>query len=70
MRSILLFFIFLSTITISSQELNCQVTVNFDQVSGSNRQVFKTLETSITEFVNKNNGQIKLSNLKNVLIVL
>ena len=53
MRSILLFFIFLSTITISSQELNCQVTVNFDQVSGSNRQVFKTLETSITEFVNQ-----------------
>ena len=70
MRSILLFFIFLSTITISSQELNCQVTVNFDQVSGSNRQVFKTLETSITEFVNQKNGQIKLSNLKNVLIVL
>jgi len=45
MRRILLFFIFLSSITISSQELNCQVTVNFDQVSGSNRQVFTTLET-------------------------
>ncbi len=53
MRRILLFFIFLSSITISSQELNCQVTVNFDQVSGSNRQVFKTLETAISEFVNQ-----------------
>ena len=53
MRRILLFFIFLSTITISSQELNCQVTVNFDQVSGSNRQVFTTLETAISEFVNQ-----------------
>ena len=53
MRSILLFFIFLSSITISSQELNCQVTVNFDQVSGSNRQVFTTLETAISEFVNQ-----------------
>jgi hypothetical protein len=29
------------------------VTVNFDQVSGSNRQVFKTLETAISEFVNQ-----------------
>ena len=53
MRSILLFFIFLSTITISSQELNCQVTVNFDQVSGSNRQVFKTNSLSITFFPSK-----------------
>lgn len=53
MRRILLFFIFLLSITISSQELNCQVTVNFDQVSGSNRQVFTTLETAISEFVNQ-----------------
>ena len=53
MRRILLFFIFLSSVTISSQELNCQVTVNFDQVSGSNRQVFTTLETAISEFVNQ-----------------
>ena len=53
MRSILLFFIFLASVTISSQELNCQVTVNFDQVSGSNRQVFTTLETAISEFVNQ-----------------
>jgi hypothetical protein len=53
MRRILLFFIFLSSITISSQELNCLVTVNFDQVSGSNRQVFTTLETAISEFVNQ-----------------
>ena len=55
MRRILLFFIFLSSITISSQELNCQVTVNFDQDSGSNRQVFTTLETAISEFVNQKN---------------
>ena len=53
MRRILLFYIFLSSVTISSQELNCQVTVNFDQVSGSNRQVFTTLETAISEFVNQ-----------------
>tara|TARA_B100000795_G_scaffold229446_1_gene186545 strand:+ start:1073 stop:1960 length:888 start_codon:yes stop_codon:yes gene_type:complete len=53
MRSILVIFIFLSTITISSQELNCQVSINFDQIRGSNRQVFTTLETAVSEFVNQ-----------------
>ena len=36
-----------------SQELNCQVVINYDQVRGSNRQVFETLEKSISEFVNQ-----------------
>jgi hypothetical protein len=53
MRNILIFLLFLCTITINSQELNCQITVNFDQISGSNRQVFETLETTISEFVNQ-----------------
>ena len=53
MRNTLVFFLFLCTITINSQELNCQITVNFDQISGSNRQVFETLETTISEFVNQ-----------------
>ena len=50
---VIVFFLFLCTITINSQELNCQITVNFDQISGSNRQVFETLETTISEFVNQ-----------------
>lgn len=53
MRSILWFFIFLFTQIIYSQELNCKVSINFDQIPGSNRQVFTTLETSISEFVNQ-----------------
>ena len=53
MRSILWFFIFLFSQTIYSQELNCKVSINFDQIPGSNRQVFSTLETSISEFVNQ-----------------
>ena len=53
MRSILWFFIFLFSLTIYSQELNCKVSINFDQIPGSNRQVFSTLETSISEFVNQ-----------------
>ncbi|WP_232457095.1 type IX secretion system protein PorD [Polaribacter sp. SA4-12] len=36
-----------------SQELNCLVTVNYNQVQGSNTQVFKTLENSLSEFVNQ-----------------
>ena len=58
MRSILWFFIFLFSQIIYSQELNCKVSINFDQIPGSNRQVFTTLETSISEFVN----QKKLTN--------
>ena len=53
MRSILWFFIFLFSQIIYSQELNCKVSINFDQIPGSNRQVFTTLETSISEFVNQ-----------------
>ena len=53
MRSILWFFIFLFSQTIYSQELNCKISINFDQIPGSNRQVFTTLETSISEFVNQ-----------------
>ena len=53
MRNLLLLFIFLLSLSITSQELNCRVTINDDQVTGSNRQVFRTLETTISEFVNQ-----------------
>lgn len=35
-----------------SQELDCKVTVNASQIQGTNTQVFKTLETALTDFVN------------------
>ncbi len=38
---------------ISSQELNCLVNINYDQIAGSNRQVFETLQDALTEFINK-----------------
>ncbi len=34
------------------QELRCQVTVNADQVQYTNKRLFKTLETALTDFVN------------------
>ncbi len=54
MRKILL-LIFLLAITQSffAQELNCTITVNSDQVGQTNQQIFKTLERSLNDFVNK-----------------
>ena len=37
---------------IQSQELNCTVQINSDQVQGTNKSVFNTLQKSMTEFVN------------------
>lgn len=54
MRKIVSFLIlFFSIISLNSQELNSLVTVNYNQVQGSNTQVFKTLQTALTEFVNQ-----------------
>ena len=35
-----------------AQELNCQVEVNSDQIQGTNKSVFETLQQSITEYFN------------------
>ncbi len=37
-----------------AQELNCQVEINSDQVGGTNRSVFETLQTAINEYMNTN----------------
>ncbi|NND15180.1 MAG: DUF4835 family protein [Eudoraea sp.] len=37
----------------AAQELNCTITVNSDQVGQTNQQIFRTLERSLTDFVNK-----------------
>jgi len=36
-----------------AQQLNCIVSVNADKVTVTNKQIFKTLEKSLAEFVNK-----------------
>ena len=54
MRKLVFLFSFVFfTISTNSQELNCLVNINYEQVSGSNLQVFKTLETALTEFINQ-----------------
>lgn len=37
----------------TAQELNCEVIVNAEQTGQSNLTVFKTLQTSLSEFINK-----------------
>ncbi|NNT72947.1 DUF4835 family protein [Flavobacterium sp. IMCC34852] len=37
----------------NAQQLNCSVQVNSDKIASTNNQIFKNLEKSISEFVNK-----------------
>ncbi len=54
MRNIVLVLTCFLSITIAnSQELNALVTVNADQVQSTNKQVYSTLETALTEFINQ-----------------
>ena len=39
---------------VKAQELLCTVTINSDQIEGSNKQVYQTLKTSIEEYMNSN----------------
>ncbi|MEM9648260.1 MAG: DUF4835 family protein [Bacteroidota bacterium] len=55
MRNILILaFLFFAAQFSFAQELNCTITVNSDQVSQTNQQIFRTLERSLNDFVNKN----------------
>jgi hypothetical protein len=46
--------LFISFISLGmANELNCKVTVNSDQIAGTSKSVFTTLEKSITEFMNE-----------------
>jgi len=45
---------FLSLISVRAQELNAEVIVNAEQTGQANLSVFKTLQRSLSEFVNQN----------------
>ncbi|WP_310557840.1 DUF4835 family protein [Flavobacterium sp.] len=66
MTRIILFFLMLTFGSAHSQELNCTVTVNTEKLSNANQQVFKTLQTSLSEFVNQTQwtGQVFKQNEK------
>ncbi|MEE9363343.1 MAG: DUF4835 family protein [Cellulophaga sp.] len=43
-----------------AQELNCVITLNSDKVGQTNQQIFKTLERSLNDFVNKTKWSNKI----------
>jgi hypothetical protein len=52
MRKIVVCLLMLFFGVAQAQELNSTVTFNTDQVAATNQQIFKTLKTSLTEFLN------------------
>ncbi len=56
MRNLISLFIVLFAFQqLQAQELNCQVVLNTERTGQSNLSVFKTLERSLTEFINRTN---------------
>jgi len=53
MTKIIVFFFFLVCGITHSQELNCTINVNTQKLPNANQQVFRTLQTSLSEFVNQ-----------------
>ena len=50
--AVLIFLSFCFSFYAYSQELNCNISINSDQVQGTNKSVFNTLQKSVSEFVN------------------
>lgn len=55
-------FIFFGFTVVAQEELNAIITINSNKVQSTNKQVYKTLEKALTEFVN----QTKWTNKKNL----
>jgi hypothetical protein len=51
-KSVVTFLLVIITAVAFSQELNCKVTINADQIATSDRGVFKDMERSIANFMN------------------
>ncbi|MBX3164486.1 MAG: DUF4835 family protein [Bacteroidetes bacterium] len=52
-RILLILFLSAAHFNLSAQELNCQVSINSDQIQGSvNKQIFEQLKSAIMEFMN------------------
>ncbi|PKQ63224.1 DUF4835 domain-containing protein [Labilibaculum filiforme] len=53
-KFIVLLFAFILSTPLFSQELRCNVQIVSQQIQGTNKQVFRTLQTSVYEFMNTN----------------
>jgi hypothetical protein len=54
-KNILLLVVFFLLGTTYAQELNCNIQINSDQIQGSNKSLFNTLQKSASEFINNRN---------------
>ena len=54
MKRLLLILILVTSLRIQAQEFKFNVTIDATSIRGSNKQVFKTLEKAMEEFINKN----------------
>lgn len=52
-KKLLLLFLCVLTAYSYGQELNCNVIVNADQVNQTNKQIFRTLEKALNDYINK-----------------
>lgn len=52
-NKIITFLVFLIFGFVEAQQLNCTVTINTDRLPNPNQQVYKTLQTALSEFINK-----------------
>ena len=43
---------FFAAVGARGQELDCEVTINADQISGTNKSVFETLQQAVSEYMN------------------
>lgn len=59
--------VFLSGSILSAQEFNCKVKINADQIEGTYKQKFSTLETDLSEFINNRKwSETKFSNVEKI----
>ena len=54
MRKIFFALALALAVGVQAQEINCTVTVNSEQIEGSNKQIFETLKTAVEEYMNQN----------------
>ncbi|MEG1587216.1 MAG: DUF4835 family protein [Bacteroidales bacterium] len=66
MKLLPVIFLFASA-SLSAQEFNCKVKINSDQIEGTYKQMFTTLETDLSEFINNRKWcEAKFSNIEKI----
>lgn len=61
------FMLSASLFSLKAQEFNCKVKINADQIEGTYKQKFSTLETELSEFINNRKwSEAKFSNIEKI----